>query len=35
VRSYRFEYRQLPSTPADDSTCGGADACAVVLAEKP
>jgi hypothetical protein len=35
VRSYRFEYRQLPSTPADDSTCGGMDACAAALAERP
>jgi tetratricopeptide (TPR) repeat protein len=36
VRSYRFEYRQLPSTPADDATCGGAaDYCAATLAEKP
>ena len=24
VRSYRFECRQLPSTPADDTTCGAA-----------
>jgi len=23
VRSYRFDYRQLPSTPSDDVTCGG------------
>jgi len=32
VRSYRFEYRYLPSTPADDATCGGAEAaCATTL----
>ncbi len=24
VRSYRFDYRLMPSTPADDSTCGAA-----------
>jgi Flp pilus assembly protein TadD len=29
VRSYHFNYRQLPSTPADDGACGAADgACA-------
>ena len=26
VRSYRFDYRLMPSTPADDGTCGAADA---------
>ena len=24
VRSYRFDYRRMPSTPADDTTCGSA-----------
>lgn len=32
VRSYRFEYRHLPSTPADDATCGAVEAaCATTL----
>jgi tetratricopeptide (TPR) repeat protein len=40
VRSYRFNYRQMPSTPADDkapaTTCSGADAaCAGERTEKP
>jgi tetratricopeptide (TPR) repeat protein len=37
VRSYRFDYRQLPSTPAEDSaTCSGADStCAARRASKP
>jgi Tfp pilus assembly protein PilF len=26
VRSYRFDYKLMPSTPADDGTCGAADA---------
>jgi hypothetical protein len=26
VRSYRFDYRRMPSTPADDSTCAAAGA---------
>jgi tetratricopeptide (TPR) repeat protein len=26
VRSYRFDYRLMPSTPADDGICGAADA---------
>jgi len=34
VRSYRFDYRMLPSTP--QATCGGADAaCAAARAEQP
>ncbi len=36
VRSYRFEYQDLPSTPSDDVNCGGANgACATVVAEQP
>ena len=40
VRSYRFDYRQMPSTPADDNapatSCGAADAaCAGDRTEKP
>ncbi len=37
VRSYRFDYRQLPSTPAEDSAaCGGADStCAARRATRP
>ena len=37
VRSYRFDYRQMPSTPAEDSaTCNGADsACAARRASRP
>jgi tetratricopeptide (TPR) repeat protein len=27
VRSYRFNYRSLPSTPAEDATCGAVTAC--------
>ena len=26
VRAYRFDYKLMPSTPADDGTCGAADA---------
>jgi hypothetical protein len=26
VRAYRFDYKMMPSTPADDGTCGAADA---------
>ena len=36
VRSYRFDYRQLPSTPSDDVTCGAtSNACAIGLTAKP
>jgi tetratricopeptide (TPR) repeat protein len=27
VRSYRFDYKFMPSTPADDGTCGAATSC--------
>jgi hypothetical protein len=33
VRSYRFNYQLMPSTPADDAICGGTnDACAAAVA---
>jgi tetratricopeptide (TPR) repeat protein len=36
VRSYRFNYQQMQSTPADDAECGRANAgCAAALPEKP
>jgi tetratricopeptide (TPR) repeat protein len=34
VRSYRFDYKRMPSTPADDATCGVASpACPVTSAQ--
>ena len=36
VRSYRFDYRQLPSTPSDDITCGAiSNSCATAFPVKP
>jgi tetratricopeptide (TPR) repeat protein len=36
VRSYRFNYQLMPSTPADDAICGGKnDACAAAVAVQP
>ena len=36
VRSYRFDYRLMPSTPADDGICGAADAaCAAGGSSRP
>ena len=36
VRSYRFDYRQLPSTPSDDFTCGAiSNTCPSALPAKP
>jgi tetratricopeptide (TPR) repeat protein len=31
VRSYRFDYKLMPSTPADDGTCGGSNAACAAM----
>jgi tetratricopeptide (TPR) repeat protein len=33
VRSYRFDYKLMPSTPADDGTCGAAPVCPAASAQ--
>jgi len=35
VRAYRFDYKRMPSTPADDTNCGSSPACPSTSAQAP